>query len=160
MSKTFFDGQTKRTYDRINLTRFSGGLQISTVRFLESPNCPPCAREPQFLPGWSYVNVSREEALVLRDQLTRYLNGETYDCCEEEDFDNNSSTTELFNVVVYYPGGQGSCGLFRGTKLGCEAFIARVSKARNFQWVKNDLYEYGGFWINEQSSIWTIQEAK
>lgn len=82
MSYTFFLGRTKNSNDEISLTRYCGPktkgtphcLQISVLAYKRSAECPPDIKDKSFRPeGASTIQLTYEEAKVLRDQLTRFL---------------------------------------------------------------------------------------
>lgn len=88
MAHTFFDGKSTMYSDKITLTRFGRKcLEISTVNFKVSCEVPIELREKEFLPGWSYICLTRDEVKVLRDQLTRFLEGDVTDSSPMDTFE-------------------------------------------------------------------------
>lgn len=94
MSKTFFIGKALSN-DTVNLTRFVGrtsadgsrhNLQLGVTRFKRSLECPEAERETYWIvPGSADIQLNRDEVILLRDQLTRFINGVS-DGDIEEDF--------------------------------------------------------------------------
>lgn len=156
MSKTFFDGTTKRTYDTVALTRYSGGLQLSVSTYLHSWRCPPNLREEPPLPGSAWAQLSKEEVVILRDQLNRFLNG-IGDCDDEENF---TTSVPLYEVWARYIG-DGDGRLFRGSRLDCEAFMLRFSRYRSWSWRADSTCDYGGYWYDTHfGSTYEIRPIK
>lgn len=95
MSYTFFRGRTKYSNDEISLTRFCGAktkgtphcLQISAMAYKRSLECPHDMRDKSwYQEGSSTIQLTYEEAEVLRDQLTRFLERKAGDGTPEASF--------------------------------------------------------------------------
>lgn len=75
MSYTFFEsGQSKLSGDTINLTRFCGPASLNGSR-----HCIQIGYDKHDAPYGAYqhsfIQITRDEAIALRDNLTRFIDG-------------------------------------------------------------------------------------
>lgn len=76
MSYTFFEsGESKVSKDTISLTRYCGPASLSGSRHCVQINFRKHGAPYDVWTQHGYVSITRDEAIALRDNLSRFING-------------------------------------------------------------------------------------
>jgi hypothetical protein len=88
MSKTYF--MMENALGRVSLTRFWGG-EANGKSIQLTVDTPYDKKEQHWCKGIAYCSLNRNEVKLLRDQLTRFLDGDTSDCSDEININQETS---------------------------------------------------------------------